>query len=84
MMSQTLRRTDLIYPDLSYKIVGCAFDVYNSLGSGHHEKYYQRALSEALSQQNVGFRQHVHVHWKYKEKIICRIRKFVVYSLFVD
>jgi len=68
----TLRRTDLIYPELSYKIIGCAFDVYNSLGSGHHEKYYQRALAETFFGQNFNFSQQVDFPLKYKEKIIGR------------
>ncbi|MBM3250948.1 MAG: hypothetical protein FJZ07_01820 [Candidatus Nealsonbacteria bacterium] len=38
----------MLYPELSYEIIGCAFDVYNFLSSGHHESYYQRALSESF------------------------------------
>jgi GxxExxY protein len=68
----TLKRQDLIYPELSYKIIGCAFDVYNSLGSGHHEKYYQRALSEAFSNKKLSFHQQVHFPLSYKGKIIGR------------
>jgi hypothetical protein len=26
---------DLIYPDLSFKIVGAVFEVYNKIGYGH-------------------------------------------------
>jgi len=40
-MKATLR-DDLIYPELSFKIVGCAFDVFNSIGFGHLEKVYQK------------------------------------------
>ncbi len=72
MITKAPRRTDLIYPELSYKIVGCAFDVYNSIGSGHHEKYYQRALAEAFSGQKLSFNQQVNFPLKYKEKIIGR------------
>ncbi len=68
----TLKRQDLIYPELSYKIVGCAFDVYNSLGSGHHEKYYQRALVEAFSNQKLSFSEQVHFQLSYKGKVIGR------------
>jgi len=71
-MTKALRRTDLIHPELSYKIIGCAFDVYNSLGSGHHEKYYQRALAEAFSGQNLNFFQQVDFPLKYKDKVIGR------------
>ena len=73
MVQSKLRRKDILYPELSYKIVGCAFDVYNSIGSGHHEKYYQRALAEGFSAQNLSFSEQVNLPLKYKEKIIGRI-----------
>jgi len=38
----------VIYKDLSYKIVGIVFDVYNDLGYGYQEKYYQRAIEKYL------------------------------------
>lgn len=72
MIKNTLRRKDILYPELSYKIIGCAFDVYNSLGSGHHEKYYQRALCEAFSNQNLKFAQQVSFPLNYSGKIIGR------------
>lgn len=34
----------VLYKDLSYKIVGCFYRVYNTLGPGHKENIYQRAL----------------------------------------
>ena len=33
---------NIIYKELSYKIVGILFDVFNELGPGHNEKYYER------------------------------------------
>jgi len=47
-MPAKLKRTDLLFPELSYKLIGCAYNVYNELGAGHQEKYYQRAFAEAL------------------------------------
>ena len=41
-MESTLKRNYLVYPELSYKIIGCAFEVFNELGFGHAEKYYQK------------------------------------------
>lgn len=32
--------SDLIYKDLSYKIVGVLFKVHNKLGTKYQEKYY--------------------------------------------
>lgn len=67
-----LVRKDILYPELSYKIVGCAFDVYNELGAGHHEKYYQRALTEAFSSQKLSFREQVHFPLSFRGKVIGR------------
>ena len=65
-----LKKKDLVLPELSYKIIGCAFDVYNSLGSGHHEKYYQRALAESFNGERLSIRQQVYFPLKYKNKIV--------------
>lgn len=34
----------IVYKELSYKIVGCFYEVYNALGPGHKEEVYQKAL----------------------------------------
>ena len=31
----------LVYPEFYYKIVGVAFNIYNELGHGHKELFYQ-------------------------------------------
>ena len=36
----------VIYKELSYKIVGILFEVYNELGYGYQEKYYERAIEK--------------------------------------
>ena len=33
-----LKREDILFPELSYEIMGCAFEVFNQLGPGHAEK----------------------------------------------
>lgn len=45
----------LLYEGDSYKIRGCFFNVYNSLGFGHKEVLYQRALEEEFKKQNVNY-----------------------------
>lgn len=50
---------NLIYPRLSYKIVGLLFKVYNELGYGHREKHYQRAFKLELEQNNMKYHQEV-------------------------
>ena len=56
-MNKNLKRKDLIYPDLSYKIVGILFEVYNNLGPGYHEKCYQRAIAEMFKKYNLSFQE---------------------------
>jgi len=43
----------LIYPELSYKIVGILFDVYNSLGYGYKETYYQKAVEVTFKKNGI-------------------------------
>ncbi len=46
-----LNRSDLIYPELSYKIIGCAYEVFNSIGGGHKEIVYQKAMDIAFKRK---------------------------------
>lgn len=73
-MNPSLQRNDLLYPEMSYKIIGCAFDVYNSLGSGYHEKYYQKALIEAFTQNAIIFETEISFPISFNGKIIGRKR----------
>jgi len=65
-----LKRSDIIYPELSYKIVGILFNVYNELGYGFHEKYYQRALSAAFKSEKIKFKEQVYFPLLFQGKII--------------
>lgn len=67
-----LKKEDILYPELSYKIVGAAFDVYNTLGPGYHEKYYQRALLEEFKNYNLKFEKEVPYKVVYKGTLIGR------------
>ncbi len=46
---------NLLYPELSYKIVGVLSDVYNELGYGHPEKTYQKAIAVKLKNSSLQF-----------------------------
>ncbi len=67
-----LRRTDLIEPELSYRIVGILFQVYNELGSGHLERVYQRAVRDALTRAGIAFQEQVAISVRFKERVIGR------------
>jgi len=51
----TKQKTDLPYKELTDKIKGVIFDVFNKLGSGLQKLVYQEALTKALSKQNISF-----------------------------
>lgn len=52
---------NLLYPGLSYQVVGVLFKVHNELGSGLLEKYYQKAIAEFLNKENIPFKEQVEV-----------------------
>ncbi|MCX6742862.1 MAG: GxxExxY protein [Candidatus Parcubacteria bacterium] len=56
----------LIYKELSYEIVGILFDVYNELGSGYNEKYYENAIAKALEKRSIYYQRQVQSDLKYK------------------
>lgn len=65
-----LQREDLIYPELSYKLVGLAYNVFNELGHGHLEKIYQKAYAKELKEAGIVFKEQAPYQVIYKEEII--------------
>ncbi len=45
----------VIHKELSYTIVGILFDVYNELGYGHKEKYYENAIAVAFDTRGISY-----------------------------
>lgn len=62
-----LKRDDLIYPDLSFLINGVLMDVAKTLGGGHKETYYDKAIATGFKKSGIGFRQQVYVSLVYKD-----------------
>jgi GxxExxY protein len=65
---------NLLYADLTYKIRGCLFNVYNELGHGHKEQVYQKAFAEELNQANIPFKREANLKVKYKGKPVGNYR----------
>jgi len=49
--------TDLLYAEITEKIIGAAFAVHNALGKGLTEKTYENALAVKLQHLGLGIRQ---------------------------
>ena len=69
----TVKRNDLLYPDLSYRIIGCAYSVFKELGSGCLEKHYQRAMKISLDKNSIENKEQVSHEIKFEDKLIGRI-----------
>ncbi|MDR3642597.1 MAG: GxxExxY protein [Candidatus Doudnabacteria bacterium] len=57
----TAVKKDLVYSDLSGKIIGILLDVYNQLGYGYPEKTYQKALAIAFTKAGLKFVEQLYV-----------------------
>ena len=57
---------EILYPELSYNIVGAAMEVHRVLGSGFLEAVYQTALAEEMRRQKLCFREQARLPVAYK------------------
>lgn len=62
----------LVYPALSYKIIGILYSVYNELGSGYQEKYYQKAVRVKFEKEKIKFQEQIPVELTFEDKNIGR------------
>lgn len=63
---------DLVYPELSYKIVGILFEVHNRLGGSFEEKYYQRAIEKLFKDNSIKFDKELKANIMFEEDKIGR------------
>lgn len=66
----TKENNKLIYPELSYKLMGILFKVHNKLGSNYQEKYYQRAIERELKAQGIKYEKEKMIKINYESKDI--------------
>ncbi len=63
-------KPDLIYPDLSYKIIGIIFDVFLKLGFGYRENQYQKAVEIGLQGAGLAYKKELPVKITYSGKFV--------------
>jgi GxxExxY protein len=49
----------VVHKKLSYQIVGILFEVYNELGYGYQEKYYEKAIEKYFRDKGINFKRQV-------------------------
>ena len=65
---------ELIYGDLTYKIRGCIFNVYNKLGPGLKENIYGNALEEEFKKNSIFFKKEKIINVFYENKKVGTFR----------
>ena len=60
----------MLYAELTEKIIGCAFDVQNELGSGFLESVYEKAMVVALSDAGVPTRSQVPIKVNFRDQVV--------------
>jgi GxxExxY protein len=69
----------IIYPKLSYEIIGHCLQVHQQLGGKYQEKYYHRALEEKFKKSKIPFKSNISVDLKIDgEKIGKYILDFII------
>ncbi len=61
-------KKSILYKELSYKIVGCIYEVYNKIGSGFKESIYQNSLNIEFKRKNINFENQPRLPIFYKDK----------------
>lgn len=68
-----MKKIKLVYSDISYKLIGLAFEVFNELGFGYKEKYYQKAYEKLLIRDKTKYKKEVYAIIKFQETDLARI-----------
>lgn len=63
-------KTDLVYKEECYSIVGAAIEVHQVLGSGFSEAVYQEAMEWELADRGISFNSQPKLQISYKEQIL--------------
>jgi GxxExxY protein len=61
---------NIVYKDLSYKIIELALEVHNELGCGFLEKVYENALMVLLNRENISAKQQAPIDVYFQSKVV--------------
>ena len=61
---------DYLYEELTYKLIGCAIEVHNTLGPGLLEKVYENSLMVLFQEKVIKAEQQYPISIYFKEKLV--------------
>jgi len=62
--------TEVLYKELSYKIMAAVFEVHNVLGPGFLERVYERALDKELGMRKISVETQKEINVSYKGEVV--------------
>ena len=75
----TTIKTELAYPEISYKLMGIIFNVHNELGPGLKEKVYENALELVFQKEEIPYKRQIHCPIYFnKEKVSSHFLDFLI------
>jgi GxxExxY protein len=69
-MEKTDSKSEFLYKDLTYRINGALFNVFNKVGVGHRESFYQKASAYGFGELGLIFKEQLPAKITYKGKKI--------------
>ena len=60
----------IIFPELSYQLMGIFFEVHGRMGNSYQEKYYQRAVELEFKNRNIRYVREKEIKLQYKDNPI--------------
>ena len=62
--------TEIVHKELSYKIIGIAMEVHNTLGGGFLEKVYENSMMLLFEENNLNAKNQVKIDVFFKNKVV--------------
>lgn len=67
-----MKEGNLYFAKESYQLIGCAYNVFNKLKYGYHERNYQKAYALELQDKGINFSKELRVNIIYGDKKVGR------------
>lgn len=72
---------NIIYADETYEIIGMMYDIYDEIGFGHKEDFYQKAAAEIFNKNKKKFKEQIRLKVKMGGK---EIGEYILDFLYED
>lgn len=74
-------KKDIIYADETYEIVGMMYNVWDKIGFGHKENFYQKAVAEVFYKNNKKYKEQIRLKVKMNDR---EIGEYILDFLYED